>query len=226
MTVMVIFLLLSVPLGAVAAGLLLADRVSPGDPPSADLRYLLVRYALLPGIFLFVAMFLVRMAVQWGISYHYTPAGLFLYHLIMDYALWTVLATAGAWVVVRRVPDTACRDRYLLYLGFFATVFFLAGATEVILHDGFWTVYPLVVLPLFRLGIVLVMPLVLALGLGREGDLRLWAVPLVYLPAVTLAAVLFEWLRPLLALVVVFLVLALTGGVLYGLFFRDAFRRG
>ncbi|SIQ88578.1 hypothetical protein SAMN05920897_11741 [Alkalispirochaeta americana] len=223
---MVTFLLFSAPLAAVVAGLLLADRVSPGDAPSADLRYLLVRYAVLPGIFIFVAMFLVRMAVQWSIPYQYSLGGLFLYHLIVEYAVWACLAAAAAWIVVHRVPEKTQRERYLLYLGFFATVFFLVAVTDVILHDGFWTVYPLVVLPLLRLGVVLVMPLVLVLGLGREGDLRLWAVPPVYLPAAAMVAALFEWLRPLQAFALLLLVLILTGGVFYGVLFSGAPRKG
>lgn len=226
---MVLFLLLSSPL-AVLAAMCIALAGSPGDanPSGAHSRgewsYLLVRYAVMPGIFLFVVMYLGSIIFKWFIPYHYSPGGLFLYHTVTDFLLWGGMAIGGALFVRRRIKYRSREDRHIVMLVFVGIVFSLLSATDLILHDGYWTTYQLLLRPLARSGMVLLFPLIISLSFGSKNSFRgqwFWIIPLIYIPGWGLAAMWSEWLRPVHAGFAALVLSFVTAGFLFSLARRD-----
>lgn len=217
---MVIFLLLSVPLTVIAAAILPGHRVNNGGRPYPGRSYMLVRHAVLPGVFYFVAMYLVWLVFRWAVPYHYTPEGLYLYHVLVDFSLWPVMASLGAFLVVRELRENTYRDRYQVQLLFFGMIFGLLSVTDVIMHDGYWTVYQIVLLPLARSGMVLLVPLVFARS--RRGSIALrdqwfWITLPLYSAGWGFVAMWSEWLRPVASAVMTVAMVVLTAALVYGL---------
>lgn len=158
--------------------------------------YLVVRWALVPAIFTFFLMYLGYTALQWVVPYRYTPGGLYLYHLLLDYLSWVLMATAGTLLITGRARGISNRVRFVLYVIFVGVIFSLLGAADIVMHDGYWTTYALIVRPLLRAGLVVLVPL--ALIAGRRGSYWrvYWLLPLLYVLISALAAARIEWLRP------------------------------
>ncbi len=224
---MVLFLLLSSPLAVVAAGLLLGQRVDGSGDSYSGRTYMLVRYSVLPGIFLFVAMYLLVFTVRWIVPYRYTPQGLYLYHMITDFAFWAGATTAGAIFLDRNLRAYASRDRFYVQLLFSGMVLGLLSAMDLVIHDGFWTTYQLVILPLARSGMVVIIPVTLALFRERprtpEGQWHLAFLPL-YVLCWGAVAMWSEWLRPIPAGIGSIVIIVLSALFIYASLL-DGFRR-
>lgn len=215
---MTLFLLFSTPLVVAAAAILLDTRLSDGEQSYPGQSYMLVRYAVLPGIFLFVGMYLVSLALSWVVPYSYTKWGLFFYHFSTDFLAWPVMASLGAYFTARNVRDYSRRDWYHVQLFFFGVVFGLLAAADVILQDGFRTVYQIVYLPLARAGIVLLFPLVFVRSRQRVLSLRdqwQWIVLPLYCAGWSVVAMWSEWLRPGHAAGFSLLIVLFTAAVVY-----------
>jgi hypothetical protein len=193
---MVLFLLFSSPLTIPATALLLTEWITEADEPDPDRMYLIVRWALVPAIFAFFLMYLGYTALQWIVPYRYTPGGLYLYHLIVDYLVWAAMAAAGARLITGRARGVSTRVRFVLYVIFVGMVFSLLGAADIVMHDGYWTTYALIVRPLARAGLVPLIPTALIVS-RRDSYWRLyWLVPPVYVLLAALVAARVEWLQP------------------------------
>lgn len=215
---MVIFLVLSTPLAVVAAAILLGQRIENGGSPYPARSYMLVRHSVLPGIFLFVLMYLFFLVFRWILPYRYTLQGLYLYHLLVDFALWPVLASLAAFFLVRDLWEYTVRDRYYVQLLFFGMIFGLLSSMDVVMHDGYWTVYQIIMLPLARSGMVVLFPVLFA-RFRRSGrrlrDHWYWIIPPLYCAGWGLVAMWSEWLRPFAAGMMTAGMLLLTALFLY-----------
>lgn len=216
---MVFFLLFSAPLAAAAAGLLLADRVDPESNAHPDLSYIVMRYGVVPAIFLFVPFYLVVIVVQWALTYDYSPGGLYWYHLVVDYLLWGGMASGAAIWVARRSIAESRRDRYLTFIAFFGTVFTLLAAATLVMHDGFWTAHQLVFVPTIRVGMIILFPLVLARPGGSDPDRWVGLAIPVYIGIAGVVSMWYEWLRPAVATGFLLGLVLLTGGLVYWIVF-------
>lgn len=196
---MVWFLLFSAPLTVVATAILLGGCVEAGGDSFSRPSYMLVRYAVLPGIFLFVAMYIVFLALGWVVPFRYSREGLFLFYLVTDFVSWTIMVLAGAVLVARGGRGTSNRDKYHIQLLFAGMILGLFAAAEFVMHDGYRTVYQILLRPLSWAGMIVLYPLVLERG--RRGRFSLkeqwqWIIPPAYCAGWASVAMWSEWLRP------------------------------
>ncbi|MFW6227858.1 MAG: hypothetical protein ACOC2V_00245 [Alkalispirochaeta sp.] len=179
-----------------------------------------MRNPAIKALFFFVPLILVRLAFYRFLQFPYSLGGLYGRFLLEDILGPLFFTTIGAFFFNRRNRTREPLEQYLGYLVFFTVVFFLISGSDVILEDGYWTLYELFLRPLLYASMIWLFPVAItqadtATGGGRAA---LYVI-LAPFPAglVPMAA---EWLRPGAAILATLGHVALVSAAIYWELFR------
>ena len=155
-----------------------------------------VRNPAVKSFFLFVPIYLVRLAVFRFSDFEYSLQSLYLRYLFIEYLGPFVLLGGLAFFMNRAVRRESPVEQYIGYLTFFTVHVVLFFVAEAFLHDGYWTVYELFLRPVAMVVLLALYPIAITRADTATGGG--WAVLyLVVAPfACAVPAMLAEWLRP------------------------------
>jgi hypothetical protein len=134
------------------------------------------------GVLAFLPGLVVYLLFSGGLRLEFSPARIFLYFLIRDYLFWLALALLcyGLFFRAELVSPVQKASRFLAFLAGF---FLLAGFLDLVLNFSGMDSYVLFLLPLNRLGLLILA----ALGMGFIGSRTEGAAQLALFPLVLLA---------------------------------------
>jgi len=171
-------------------------------------------------LFFFVPLFLVRLAFFRFLQFPYSLGGLYVRYLLGDILGPLFFVSIAAFFFNRRNRTGEPIGQFLGYLFFFTVVFTLFSGGDVVLEDGYWTVYELFLRPILYATFIWLFPVAItradtATGGGRAA---LYVI-LAPFPA-ALVPMASEWLRPGMAILATAGVVAIVAGAVYWELFR------
>ncbi len=179
-----------------------------------------VRNPMVKAFFIFVPFYLGRIGSIRFVELSYSPAGLYLFYLLVDYLGVFITLAVLAFFLNRTLRRRSSLEQYLGYLSFFSVILFLMFFMDAVLNDGYWTLYELFLRPLVSLSLLVLIPLSVikadnATGGGWAALIAIGAPFIAALPAMW-----SEWMRPGAAVAATAGVLLLTAAAVYWESFR------
>jgi hypothetical protein len=177
-------------------------------------------------LFFFVPLFLLRLAFFRFLHFPYSLGGLYMQYLLGDILGPLLFISVAAFFFNRRNRSREPIEQFVGYLFFFTVVFTLVSGGDVVLEDGYWTVYELFLRPVLYAAFIWLFPVAItradtATGGGRAA---LYVI-LAPFPA-ALVPMASEWLRPGAAVLATTGVIAIVVAALYWELFRASPRGG
>lgn len=188
---------------------------------SLPLNVQTVRDPAIKSFFLFVPLFLIRLAYLRFVDVPYTLGAQYLRYLIADFLGPYFVLTVSAFFFNRRLRREPPLDQYIGYLAFFSVYLVLFGVVSSIINDYYWTVYELLLRPILLVVLAAVVPVAVTRADTAAGGG--WAV-LYLLAAPLLAAIpamLAAWLLTGAAVLVTVAVVVLSAAAIWWELFRS-----
>jgi hypothetical protein len=219
---MTAFLILSTPLSAVIAYTFIAPRFGGGTSVVSDVnaRRQVVRNPTVVAVLAFIPMYALYRFVGADL-FPYSPTGLFFRSLLLDYFGWFALQSVVSFLLVRRIRNRPENDQYVVHLVVATVLVFLLSVAEVVTAGPVFTAEALFLKPLARMFLLALIPVALTVADNARGGG--WAVLALILQPIPAAAMtmLFEWIRPGAAMLVLLALGVGTSGVLWGMLWRE-----
>jgi hypothetical protein len=146
---------------------------------------------------------------------------LFFRSLLLDYFGWFALQSVVSFLLVRRIRNRPENDQYIVHLVVATVLVFLLSVAEVVTAGPVFTAEALFLKPLARMFLLALIPVALTVADNARGGG--WAVLALILQPIPAAAMtmLFEWIRPGAAMLVLLALGVGTSGVLWGMLWRE-----
>ncbi|MEX2442379.1 MAG: hypothetical protein WD492_02155 [Alkalispirochaeta sp.] len=219
---MTVFLILSAPLAAAIAYTFIGPRFGGQSSLLSDVptRRQVLRNPIVAAVPAFIPMYALHTLLGADL-FSYSPAGLFFHALLRDYLGWFAVQSTISFLLVRRVKNRPEHDQYMIHLVVATVLLSLLSVAEVVTAGPAMTVEALFLKPLARLSLLALIPAALTVADNAHGGG--WAVLALILQPVPAAAVtmLFEWIRPGAAALVLLALFVVTGGVLWAILWRE-----
>ncbi|MDA3950789.1 MAG: hypothetical protein PF508_16400 [Spirochaeta sp.] len=209
-------------LGSVAFLAFFAPQIGVSSGPSGvPFHAGNVRNPAVKSFFLFVPLYVARLAVFRFSDFEYSLQSLYLRYLFLDYLGLFVLIGGLAFFMNRAVRQEGPLEQYIGYLTFFTVYVVLFSVADAFLHDGYWTVYELFLRPVAMVVLLALYPMAITRADTATGGG--WAVLyLVIAPFLcAIPAMLAEWLHPGAAILSAAGCVALAAGAIWWELFRN-----
>ncbi|MFW5693792.1 MAG: hypothetical protein ACOCYB_01390 [Alkalispirochaeta sp.] len=215
---MTIFLILSAPLAAVCAFTFIAPRFGGGSVLLSDIhtRRRIIRDPMVTAAVAFIPMFALYQVIE-ADAFSYTLGGLFSHALLRDYFGWFAVQSTLSFLLVRRIKNLPEQEQYVIHLVVATVLLFLLSGAEIVTAGPVMTVEELFLKPLARVALLTLIPVALTVADNAQGGG--WAVLALILQPVPAAAMtmLFEWMRPGGAVLMLIGLAVATGGALWAM---------
>lgn len=153
--------------------------------------------------------------------FSYSPSGLFFRSLLRDYFGWFAAQSTVSFLLVRRVRNRPEQEQYIVHLVVAAVLLTLLSVAELITAGPAFTAEELFLKPLARILLLALIPVALTVADNAKGGG--WAVLTLILQPLPAAAMtmLYEWIRPGAASLVLVALALGTGAVLWAMMWRE-----
>ncbi|MFO8042066.1 MAG: hypothetical protein R6U25_02590 [Alkalispirochaeta sp.] len=220
---MTVFLLLATPLAAITAYTFIAPRFGGGTVALSDARTRrqVLQKPIVVGALSFIPLYAIHSFVGPDL-FRYSPGGLFFRSFLFDYFGWFAVQSVVSFLLVRRVRNRPEQDQYVIHLVVATVMLSFLSVADVITAAPAMTVEELFLRPLARIALLALMPVALTVADNARGGG--WAVLVMILQPIPAAAMsmLYRWIRPGAAMVVLLALLIATGGVLWAMLWRES----
>lgn len=220
---MTVFLLLATPLAAITAYTFIAPRFGGGTVALSDAstRRQVLRNPIVVGALSFIPLYAIQTLVGADV-FRYSPAGLFFHSFLFDYFGWFALQSVISFILVRRVRNRPEQDQYVIHLVVATVMLSFLSVAEVVTAAPVLTVEELFLRPLARVALLALVPVALTVADNARGGG--WAVLALIIQPIPAAAMsmLFAWIRPGAATVVLLALVAGTAGTLWAMLWRES----